>query len=185
MTVNAICGWLLLRHCPDDIGVVLRSCFYRCAMSKKSVSNSALTLLLFHQTCSAEAGEDGGVLADWLNDKDKQANQHTGHHRMGARCGKAGSRGGGGGGQLLSTQGHLHKLELEVVLEGVGSDEAQFARCDGAGEEEKKQDRHSEEKEKGCCLLVFFTGCIYELKGMMKLYSQVLQLSVVNKISAC
>lgn len=28
---------------------------------------------------------------------------------------------------LLSTQGHLHKLELEVVLEGVGSNEAQFA----------------------------------------------------------
>lgn len=45
--------------------------------------------------------------------------------------------------QLLSTQGHLHKLELEIVLEGVGGDEAQFARCDCAGEEEEKQDRHS------------------------------------------
>lgn len=39
----------------------------------------------------------------------------------------------------LSTQGHLHKLELEVVLEGVGSNEAQFARRDGAGEEDEEK----------------------------------------------
>lgn len=112
-----------------------------------------------------EAGEDGGVLADWLNDKDKQANQHTRHNRMGARCVWGGWKGGGEQAerlQLLSTQGHLHKLELEVVLEGVGSDEAQFARCDGAGEEEKKQDRHSEERRKNVVCLVFFTVCISE-----------------------
>lgn len=50
--------------------------------------------------------------------------------------------------QLLSTQGHLHKLELEVVLEGVGSDEAQFARCDGAGEEEEKQEKQGRCKKR-------------------------------------
>lgn len=40
-----------------------------------------------------------------------------------------------------SRRGHLHKLELEVVLEGVGGDEAQFARCDGAGGKKEEQNK--------------------------------------------
>lgn len=42
---------------------------------------------------------------------------------------------GGGEAMPLCGQGHLHKLKLEVELEGVGRDEPQLARRDGAGEE--------------------------------------------------
>lgn len=70
--------------------------------------------------------------------------QHDG--RVGGRKG-AGEQGERP--QLLSTQGDLHKLELEVVLESVGSDVAQFARCDGAGEEEEKQEKVEEEERRG------------------------------------
>lgn len=74
-------------HCPDDVGFVLcLFVFHGSAMSKRSVraiNSLALTQLLFHQTCSGKAG----VPTDWLNDDNKQANQHTGHNTMGARWG--------------------------------------------------------------------------------------------------
>lgn len=65
---------------------------------------------------------------------------------MGARWGWQEGAGEWGTG-FLTAQAHLHELELEVVLEGVGSDEAQFARCDGAGEEKEEQKEEMEEEE--------------------------------------
>lgn len=40
---------------------------------------------------------------------------------------------------LRYQQGHLHILKLEVVMEGVGRDEPQLAKCDRAGEDDKAQ----------------------------------------------
>lgn len=44
---------------------------------------------------------------------------------------------------LLYWQGHLHILELEVVLEGIGRDEPQLTWCDRAGEGGKHKNHWS------------------------------------------
>lgn len=76
VTANAIWGWLLLPSLPGLYWYCFVVAFFHVsAMSRRSViaiNSLAQTQLSFHQTCSSgEAGEDGGELTDWLNDKDK------------------------------------------------------------------------------------------------------------------
>lgn len=74
-----------------------------------------------HVTCA--------ILTSRLTDSDKQDDRPTAHR----------SKHDTGNTILRYQQGHLHILKLEVVLEGVGRDEPQLAKCDRAGEDDKAQ----------------------------------------------